>query len=95
MMVVLAETAVTAEVHDGGQFSFHDQNVAAMFGIELATHWGQRRQLIKMSFNGPVAGNTEHPEFLEGNRLQCLDHLPFGSNGSREPPEVAETVTVF
>ena len=97
-MVVLAETVVTAQVHNRGQLSVHDQNVAAMFSLELAAHWGQRCQLIQMSFDGPVAGSTQHPEFLKGNRLQAFNHLPpLGSKGRRASPppaDVAVTGTV-
>ena len=61
----------------------------------MASHWCERGELIELSLNLPDLRCAQGPELLEGNRLQCLDHLPFGSNGSRDPPEVAETVTVF
>ena len=61
----------------------------------MASHWCERGELIELSLNLPDLRCAQGPELLEWNRLQCLDHLPFGSNGSREPPELAETVTVF
>ena len=62
---------------------------------DMASHGCERWELIELTLDVPDFRGAEGPELLEGNRLQCLDHLPFGSKGSREPPEVAETVTVF
>ena len=61
----------------------------------MASHWCERGELIELSLYLPDLRCAQGPELLEANRLQCLAHLPFGSNGSRDPPEVAETVTVF
>ena len=62
----------------------------------MASHWCEGGELIELTLHLPDFRGAEGTEFLEGNRLQCLDHLPpFGSKGRREPPEVAETVTVF
>ena len=62
---------------------------------DMASHGCERGELIELTLHIPYLRSAEGPELLEGNRLQSLDHLPFGSKGSRDPPELAETVTVF
>ena len=95
LLIELIQAAIAAERHDRVEFPLNSQDVAAVLCGNMASHWCERGELIELTLNLPDFRGAEGPELLEGNRLQCLDHLPFGSKGRREPPEVAETVTVF
>ena len=94
-LIELVQTAIAAEGHDCGELALNSQDVAAVLSRNTPSNGCERREVIELSLNVPHLWSTQGPELLERNRLQSLNHLPFGSNGSLEPPDVADTVTVF
>ena len=97
LVVVLGQAAITAKGHDGVQLTLNSQNIALVFGADLTPNRSQGGKVIKMSLHRPLLWSSKDTEFLEGNRLEAVDHLPpLGSNGRRDsllPAEVAVTVT--